>query len=250
MQEHAADPHGARAEAPRRAGYRYYPLVMAGFVTVLICSNVIGPGKVLEVDLPLLGTRVFSAGNLFFPLSYIFGDVMTEVYGYARARKIIWAGFGAMLFVTLMSFVILRLPGSPTEEYNAQLQPALEMVFGNTWRITVGSILAFWIGDFANSFVLARMKVMTRGRWLWTRTIGSTIVGQGIDSLVFYPIAWYGIWEASSLTQVIASNWMIKVSIEVLFTPLTYLVVGWLKRAEQEDFFDYDTDFTPFSLKD
>ena len=250
MQADATEPHGARAEAPLRAGYRYYPLVMAGFVTVLICSNVIGPGKVLEVDLPLLGTRRFSAGNLFFPLSYIFGDVMTEVYGYARARKVIWAGFGAMLFVTVMSFVILRLPGSPAEAYNAQLQPALEMVFGNTWRITVGSILAFWIGDFANSFVLARMKVMTRGRWLWTRTIGSTIVGQGIDSLVFYPIAWYGIWGVSSLTQVIASNWIIKVSIEVLFTPVTYLVVGWLKRAEQEDFFDYNTDFTPFSLKD
>jgi len=240
----------ASPAAGERRSYRYYSLIMAAFVTVLICSNTIGPAKVLEVDLAWLGTRKFGAGNIFFPLSYIFGDVLTEVYGYARARKVIWAGFGAMLFVTLMSWVILHLPASPSEPFNAQIQPALELVFGTTWRITVGSILAFWIGDFANSFVLARMKVLTRGRWLWTRTIGSTIVGQGIDSLVFYPIAFYGIWSTASMTEVVISNWILKVSIEVVFTPLTYLVVGWLKRTEHEDFYDFETDFTPFSLKD
>jgi uncharacterized integral membrane protein (TIGR00697 family) len=240
----------ASPAAGERRSYRYYSLIMAAFVTVLICSNTIGPAKVCELQLPLLGTLVFGAGNIFFPLSYIFGDVLTEVYGYARARKVIWAGFGAMLFVTLMSTVIIHLPPSPSAAFNEQIQPALELVFGNTWRITVGSILAFWIGDFANSFVLARMKVLTRGRWLWTRTIGSTIVGQGIDSVVFYPIAFSGIWSDSTMTKVIIFNWVFKVSIEVLFTPLTYLTVNWLKRAEHEDFYDYETDFTPFSLRD
>jgi queuosine precursor transporter len=247
MPEQRAQPSSAEA---RRPAYRYYSLIMAGFVTVLICSNTIGPGKVCELEVPFFGKLVFGAGNIFFPLSYIFGDVLTEVYGYARARKVIWAGFGAMLFVTLMSYVILHLPASSTEPFNAVLQPALEVVFGGTWRIVVGSIVAFWIGDFANSFVMARMKVLTRGRWLWTRTIGSTVVGQGVDSLVFYPIAFTGVWSPSTMANVIVFNWAFKVSIEVLFTPLTYLTVNWLKRAEQEDFYDFKTDFTPFSLKD
>jgi uncharacterized integral membrane protein (TIGR00697 family) len=246
MLEHAAQPLAGPSAEARRPSYRYYSLLMAGFVTVLICSNTIGPAKVCQ----LFGRFDFGAGNIFFPLSYIFGDVLTEVYGYARARKVIWAGFGAMLFVTLMSYVILHLPASPTEPFNTVLQPALELVFGGTWRIVIGSILAFWIGDFANSFVMARMKVLTRGRWLWTRTIGSTIVGQGIDSLVFYPIAFTGVWSPATMAHVIAFNWAFKVSIEVLFTPLTYLAVNWLKRAEQEDFYDFKTDFTPFSLKD
>ena len=233
-----------------RTGYRYYALLMSAFVTVLICSNVIGPGKVCEVHLPWIGAKSFGAGNIFFPLSYIFGDVLTEVYGYARARRVIWAGFGAMLFVTLMSWVILHLPPSPNEEFNVALQPALELVFGGTWRITIGSILAFWIGDFANSFVMAKMKVWTRGRFLWTRTIGSTVVGQGVDSMVFYPIAFLGIWEGTTMAQVVLFNWTFKVLIEVVFTPVTYLVVGYLKRAEGEDWYDEGTDFTPFSLKD
>jgi uncharacterized integral membrane protein (TIGR00697 family) len=246
MLEHAAQPLAGPSAEARRPAYRYYSLLMAGFVTVLICSNTIGPAKVCQ----LFGRFDFGAGNIFFPLSYIFGDVLTEVYGYARARKVIWAGFGAMLFVTLMSYVILHLPASPNEPFNTALQPALELVFGGTWRIVIGSIIAFWIGDFANSFVMARMKVLTRGRWLWTRTIGSTIVGQGIDSLVFYPIAFTGVWSPATMAHVIAFNWTFKVSIEILFTPLTYWAVHWLKRAEQEDFYDFQTDFTPFSLKD
>jgi len=233
-----------------RVGYRYYPLLMAAFVTVLISSNVIGPGKACRLELPLIGAFVFGAGNIFFPLSYIFGDVLTEVYGYAQARKVIWAGFGAMLFVTVMSYVIIHLPGSPDEPYNEVLQPALVVIFGNTWRITIGSLSAFWIGDFANSYIMARMKVLTRGRWLWTRTIGSTIVGQGVDSLVFYPIAFAGLWSATTMVKVVIFNWIFKVSVEAVFTPITYLVVGFLKRAEGEDFYDEDTDFTPFSLKD
>ena len=235
--------------------YRYYDLLMAGFVAVLLCSNLIGPAKVCAIDLPFAlpftGERlVFGSGNMFFPISYIFGDILTEVYGFARARKVIWAGFGAMLFATVMSWVIIHLPPASEEPFNATLQPALEVVFGGTWRIVVASIVAFWIGDFVNAYVLARMKVLTQGRWLWSRTIGSTIVGQGVDSLVFYPIAFLGIWSTDIVLTALLFNFLFKVSIEVLMTPATYVVVNALKRAEQEDFYDKRTDFTPFSLDD
>ncbi|MFN0006602.1 MAG: queuosine precursor transporter [Planctomycetota bacterium] len=230
--------------------YRYFALVMTGFVTVLLCSNLIGPAKTCEVRLPVLGAVVFGAGNLFFPISYIFGDVLTEVYGYARARKVIWAGFGALAFASVMSQVVIRMPAAASEPYNQVLQPAIETVFGSTWRIVVGSLLAFWAGDFVNSFVLAKMKVLTAGRFLWTRTIGSTITGQAVDSAIFYPLAFYGVWETETLAKVVLINWFIKVSVEVCFTPVTYAVVGFLKRAEHEDYYDRETDFTPFSLKD
>ncbi|MCB1748432.1 MAG: queuosine precursor transporter [Gammaproteobacteria bacterium] len=235
--------------------YRYYDLLMAAFVTVLLCSNLIGPGKVCEIGLPFtvpgLGTLlIFGAGNIFFPLSYIFGDVLTEVYGYARARKVIWAGFGAIIFATIMSQVIIRLPPSASEPFNAVLQPAIEVAFGGTWRIVVASIVAFWIGDFVNAYIMARMKLWTAGRYLWTRTIGSTVLGQGVDSLVFYPIAFYGIWNTDTLFAVLLFNFAFKVGVEVVMTPLTYLVIGWLKQAENEDYYDRDTDFTPFSLED
>ena len=227
-----------------RGRYRYYDLVMAGFVTVLLCSNLIGPGKVVS-----LGAISFGAGNLFFPISYIFGDILTEVYGYARSRRVIWAGFLAMLFATVMSAVVLAMPPDPTEPYNRVIQPALETVFGATWRIILASVVAFWLGDFANSYVLAKMKVRTEGRFLWMRTIGSTIVGQGIDSAVFYPIAFLGIWSTDVMLKVVLFNWAFKVGIEAALTPVTYKVVGALKRVEAEDYFDRDTNFTPFSLK-
>ena len=218
---------------------------MAAFVAVLLCSNLIGPGKTCV----LLGIT-FGAGNLFFPISYILGDVLTEVYGYARARKVIWAGFGAMAFATLMSYAVIHLPPDPNEPFNAAIQPALEVVFGNTGRIVAASMLAFWAGDFVNSYVLARMKLLTAGKYLWTRTIGSTMVGQLVDSALFYPIAFLGIWQPGTMLKVIAFNWAFKVSVEVLFTPITYAVVNGLKRAEREDYFDDRTNFTPFSLKD
>lgn len=234
--------------------YKYYDLLMAGFVTVLLCSNLIGTAKVGYVSfpttLPLFGDGLsFGAGNLFFPLGYIFGDVLTEVYGFARARKVIWAGFGAMVFASLMAWVIVHLPPSPDEPFNAQLQPAIEILYGNTWRIVVGSIVAFWVGDFANSFVMAKLKILTQGRLLWVRTIGSTLVGQGVDSLLFYPIAFAGIWSFDTLLSVIAFNWGFKLMVEVVMTPVTYFVVGKLKQAEHEDYYDSDTNFTPFSLK-
>ena len=229
--------------------YRFYDLLMAAFVTVLLCSNMIGPGKSCAVD--LFGHKlVFGAGNVFFPISYVFGDVLTEVYGYARARKVIWAGFGAMIFMTAMSWVVIHLPVNPAEPYNAIIQPGLETVFGNTPRIVLGSMLAFWCGDFVNSWVMAKMKLATQGKWLWTRTIGSTAVGQGVDSLLFYPIAFAAAWSTETMVEVIAFNWVFKIAIEVIMTPFTYALVGFLKRAEQEDFYDTDTQFTPFSLKD
>ena len=179
--------------------YKYYDLVLGGFVTVLLCSSLIGAGKTVSLELPFGTSIAFGAGNLFFPISYIFGDVLTEVYGYARARRAIWCGSAALLFATLMSQVLLMMPADPNEPFNQTLQPALEVVFGGTWRIALGSILAFWVGDFVNSYVLAKMKIRTQGRMLWARTIGSTVLGQLVDSAIFYPVAFAGIWTTRTL---------------------------------------------------
>ena len=228
-----------------RRHYRYYDLILGGFITVLLCSNLIGPAKSCMVA----GIK-FGAGNIFFPISYIFGDVLAEVYGYARARKVIWAGFFALIFATVMAQVIIHLPTNPDEPLNVSYQPAVELLFGGTWRIVAGSMVAFWVGDFANSYVLTKMKILTQGRHLWSRTIGSTIIGQALDSLIFYPIAFYGIWQNSELIKILAFNWLFKISIEVIFTPITYAVVGFLKREEQEDYYDHKTNFSPFTLRE
>src|SRR5215471_3436890 len=222
----------------RRRLYKYYDLVMASFVTILLCSNLIGAAKVCTV-----WGFTFGAGVLFFPISYIFGDILTEVYGYARARKVVWAGFGAIIFASFMSWVVVSLP--PAMGWNDQR--AYESVFGQTPRIVFASLAAFFAGEFANSFVLAKMKILTSGRYLWTRTIGSTIVGEGVDSLFFYPLAFLGVWQTRLVLTVMVSNYVIKVLWETIVTPITYLVVGFLKKTEHEDYYDYDTDFTPFS---
>ena len=226
--------------------YRYYDLVMAAFVAVLLCSNLIGPAKIAQVDLPLLGVVTFGAGVLFFPISYVFGDILTEVYGYARARKVIWAGFSAMLFASVMAAVVVALPPAP-EWRN---QAAYEVAFGSTWRIAVASLIAFLCGEFVNSYVLAKMKIATEGRWLWTRTIGSTIFGEAVDSMLFYPLAFYdgGLIPNALLPKIILAQFFGKVAVEVLFTPVTYRIVAALKRAEHEDFYDRRTDFNPFKL--
>jgi queuosine precursor transporter len=234
--------------------YRYYDLVMAAFVTVLLCSDLIGPGKVCRAEFGRwfgidLGVS-FGAGNLFFPISYIFGDVLTEVYGYARARKVIWAGFGALVFSAIMGFFVVHMAPDPAVPFNRQIQPAIETVFGSTWRIVAASMLAYWAGDFANSYVLAKMKILTRGRYLWTRTIGSTLVGEALDSAIFYPLAFFRVWPAGTIVSIVAFNCVFKVAVEVLFTPLTYLIINRLKRAEHEDYYDRNTNFTPFSLRD
>jgi queuosine precursor transporter len=175
----------------------------------------------------------------------VLGDVLTEVYGYARARRCIWAGFAAMLFMAFMSWVVVKLP--PAATWHGQ--DAYEQVFGQVPRIVLASICAFWAGEFANSFVLAKMKILTRGRHLWTRTIGSTLVGQAVDSLIFYPLAFYGVWDSSTLVVVLLTQWALKVSWEALLTPVTYAVVGFLKRREGVDVYDTGTDFTPFRAK-
>jgi queuosine precursor transporter len=224
--------------------FRYFDLVMAAFVTILLLSNVLGAGKRAEIDLPGIGLWPFGAGILFFPLSYVIGDILTEVYGYSRARRCIWVGFVATLFMAFMSWVVVALPAA----HDWPGQEAYESVFGQVPRIVFASVIAFWVGEFANSYVLARMKVLTNGRHLWTRTIGSTIVGQGIDSLIFYPLAFYGApgWPVEAMLAVMATQFLLKVSWEALLTPVTYAVVGFLKRREGLDVYDVGTDFTPF----
>ena len=228
--------------------YRYYDLVMAAFVAVLLCSNFIGAAKQTTIELPLLGATTFGAGVLFFPISYIFGDILTEVYGYGRDRRVVWAGFGVLVFASFMAWVVIRLPPAGSE-FMKSYQPSLEAVFGNSWRIALGSMIAFWAGSFSNSYVLAKMKIWTAGRWLWTRTIGSTLVGELVDSLLFYAIAFYGIWAAADVLQIAINQYVLKTLWEVVMTPVTYRVVGFLKRAESEDYFDRGTDFNPFRLR-
>ena len=226
--------------------YRYYDLIMAAYVTILLCANLIGASKTTTLHLPVIGNVTFLAGVLFFPLSYIFGDILTEVYGYARDRRVVWAGFGAAAFAAFMAWVIVTLP--PAAD-GAENQAHVAAIFGNTPRIVAGSIVAFWCGSFVNSFVMARMKVLTRGRWLWTRTIGSTLCGELVDSALFYSIAFYGLWGTQHLLEVMTTQYVLKSGWEIVMTPVTYRVVGFLKRTEHEDYYDRDTDFTPFSLK-
>jgi uncharacterized integral membrane protein (TIGR00697 family) len=228
--------------------YKYYDFVMAAFVTVLLCSNLIGAAKAAEVTLPVLGTVTFGAGVLFFPVSYIFGDVLTEVYGYGRDRRVIWAGFGALIFAAVMSTVVLALKPA-ADPFNAEYQSHLAAVFGNTPRIVAGSLIAFWCGSFVNSYVLAKMKLWTKGRRLWTRTIGSTLCGELVDSSLFYVIAFYGIWSEQQLIAVAIAQYFLKSGWEVVMTPVTYKVVNFLKEKENEDYFDRGTNFNPFRLK-
>ena len=256
--------------------FRYYDLVMAAFVAILLLSNIIGAAKLTFVSVPLWpegwwpapdGTFIYGAGILFFPLGYVIGDVLTEIYGFAKARRVIWVGTAAMLFLAFMSYIVTALPPfdgwecaasgfggerpitsttNPAIPGGAICQSTYESVFGSTWRIVVASITAFWAGEFVNSFVMAKMKVWTKGRALWTRTIGSTVVGQGVDSLIFYPVAFFGIWTTDAVLTVMVTNWALKVAWEAVLTPVTYVVVNRLKKAEGVDLFDLDTDFSPF----
>ncbi len=230
----------APAAAPATRTYRYYDLIMAAFVCVLLCSNLIGVTKIVTI-----GGFTFGGGILFFPLSYLFGDILTEVYGYARSRKVVWAGFGALAFASFMSWVVVNLP--PAASWHGQEH--LEAVFGSTWRTSLSSLAGYMCGEFANSVTLAKIKVKTEGRFLWLRFVCSTIVGEAADTLVFYPLAFFGQWTNEQLLAVMVANYSLKVLWEIFATPLTYAVVGALKRAEGEDYYDRDTNFTPFSLK-
>ncbi len=241
-----------RPETKTQPHFRYYDLVMAAFVTVLLLSNIIGAAKLSAIPVDFWpeglwpapeGMFIFGAGILFFPVSYVIGDVLTEVYGYPRARRVIWTGFAAMVFMALMSWAVVAMP--PADGWGGQ--DAYESVFGLVPRIVLASIIAFWAGEFVNSYVLARMKIWTRGKALWSRTIGSTVFGQAVDSAIFYPVAFLGIWETSAVLTVMVTNWALKVLWEAVLTPVTYLVVGRLKQAEGVEIFDTDTDFSPFA---
>jgi len=239
----AAPPHSSNANFNSNPGtrpYRYYDLIMAGFVAVLLCSNLIGPAKVAQV-----GGVQFGAATLFFPISYIFGDILTEVYGYARARRVVWMGFGAMVFASLMAAIVVALPAAPQWAHQA----AYETVFGATWRVACASLLGFWAGELCNSYVLAKLKIKTQGKHLWLRTIGSTLIGEGIDTLIFFPVALYGILPDGLLASIMLTNYILKCGWEILATPLTYVIVKALKRAEQEDYYDRSTNFNPFRVQ-
>ncbi|WP_374410918.1 queuosine precursor transporter [Novosphingobium colocasiae] len=285
MQQSSSSPAPASlARLDGRSGarrhFRLFDYAMVAFVAILLLSNLIGAAKLSWIDVsgavsatPWLpwhwlvndsGKMLFGAGILFFPVSYVLGDVLTEVYGYANARRCVWAGFFALIFMAFMSFVVVAMPsaaewgcaqsGDPAyaglvraSSAGAVCQSTYVSVFGSTWRIVLASLLAFWAGEFVNSFVLARMKVMTEGRFLWMRTIGSTVFGEGVDSLIFYPVAFLGTWETHSVVVVMVTNWALKVTWEVVLTPVTYAVVGFLKRHEGVDVFDDNTDFSPFA---
>jgi queuosine precursor transporter len=220
--------------------FKYYDFIMAAFVTILLCSNIIGAEKVVSV-----WGFSFGAGILFFPISYFFNDILTEVYGYARSRKVVWAGFAALGFASFMSWVVVTLPPAKGWVH----QDAYVVVFGQTTRIVIAWLLAFFSGEFVNSYVLAKMKIYTTGKFLWMRTIGSTIAGEAADSIIFYPIAFYGFWPTDLVIQVMITNYVLKVTWEIVATPLTYKVVNFLKRKENEDYYDRGTNFTPFSIE-
>lgn len=227
--------------------YKYFDLIMAAFVAVLLCSNLIGVPKATYIDLPFYGKFTFGTGVLFFPISYLFGDILTEVYGYKRSRRVIWAGFGALAFASFMAFIVTSLP--PSDKMSPGMNDAITSLFGQTWRIILASLTAFWVGEFVNSFVLAKLKLATEGKYLWMRTIGSTFAGEAVDSLIFYPIAFLGTWPTEQVISVMIGNYLLKVLWEVLATPLTYKIVAFLKKAEHEDYFDRDTNFNPFTLE-
>ncbi|RME82476.1 MAG: VUT family protein [Caldilineae bacterium] len=252
-----------------KRSYRYYDIVMVLFVTVLLMSNIASSAKLIDLGISVFGLRLaFDGGTILFPLSYIFGDILTEVYGYARGRRVIWTGFACALLMVVTFWLLGRLPGDPewgrfvyenmaavvgSAPANATAfgQAAYDAILGgvSTGAIIVASLVAYWAGEFSNSYVLARMKVLTGGRWLWTRTIGSTLVGEGVDTVLFVLIATFlGVFPWSIALSLIVANYVFKVGIEVGFTPLTYALVNTLKRVENEDYFDRDTDFNPFHL--
>jgi hypothetical protein len=223
---------------PRPQGYRYFDLIMALFVAVLLISNV-ASSKIVDV-----GPFTFDGGTLLFPISYIFGDILTEVYGYRRSRRVIWAGFACAGLMAAVFALVGALP--PAEGW--ENQEAYEAILGTTPRIVLGSLIAYFAGEFSNSYTLAKMKIWTQGRWLWTRTIGSTLVGEGVDTVLFVTIAFAGTMPWSLFWSIVVSNYVFKVGLEAVMTPVTYQITGYLKRTENEDVYDVDTDFNPFKL--
>jgi uncharacterized integral membrane protein (TIGR00697 family) len=240
----------SQALADKR-NYRYLDLITAVFVTVLVVSNIASSAKIVDWGFSIFGIRMaFDAGTLLFPVSYIFGDILTEVYGYQRSRRVIWTGFFCLALSAVVFWVVRTLPGEPTWQKYAG-QSAYDAILGgmSTGGIVLASLMGYWAGEFSNSITLAKMKILTKGRWLWSRTIGSTLIGELVDTLVFILIAsLFSVFPWSLFLTLVLTNYIFKCSIEALMTPVTYLVVNGLKRVEREDYFDRDTNFTPFQI--
>ncbi len=228
--------------------YKYYDFIMAAFVCVLVCSNLIGPAKVTQINAPFVGTLTFGAGVLFFPISFIFGDILTEVYGYAASRRVIWAGFAGLAFASIMAWIIVALPPAPFWHNQAEY----EVAFGNTWRISLAGLIAFAVGEFVNSFIMAKMKIVSAGKHLWQRTITSTVFGEVVDTTIFVPLAFWnsGIIPNDKIPLIIGAQIVAKITVEVAFTPIMYKIVAFLKSAEAVDYYDNKTNFNPFRLNE
>jgi uncharacterized integral membrane protein (TIGR00697 family) len=225
--------------------YRYFDLILGLFVAILLISNIV---SVKAVVIPLPFTKLhfsFDGGTLLFPFSYIFADVLTEVYGYERSRRVIWSGFFGLVLMAFLIWLVGIIPPDPLWKSDGAYQQLLM----TAPRIALASIIAYFAGEFSNSYILSRMKILTKGKYLWTRTIGSTVIGEFIDSLLFVSIAFLGVWPNSLLIQVLISNYIFKTIYEIAATPLTYAVTGWLKRRELEDHYDYTANYNPFLLK-
>ncbi|MEI7637596.1 MAG: queuosine precursor transporter [Syntrophus sp. (in: bacteria)] len=231
--------------------FKYYDMIMALFVTVLIMSNILSSAKIVDWGISLFGIPLaFDAGTILFPVSYIFGDILTEVYGYRRSRRVIWMGFSCLILSSLLLHCVKLMPGEALWQKTAGQAAYNAILSGMTsGGIVLASLLGYWLGEFSNSYVLAKMKILTRGRWLWTRTVGSTLVGEGIDTLVFVAVAvLFGVFPAALFVTLALTNYLFKVGVEVLMTPVTYAAVGALKRVEHEDYYDRGTNFNPFRI--
>jgi queuosine precursor transporter len=241
---------GAAAPTPGDRPLRFFDLVTAAFVTVLIVSNVASSAKIVDWGVSVFGLRLsFDAGTILFPVSYIFGDVLTEVYGYRRSRRVIWTGFACLAASAFVLWIVRLLPGEAGWQASVG-QAAFEKVLGgmSSGGIVAASLVAYLAGEFSNSVVLARMKVLTRGRWLWMRTVGSTLVGEAVDSAVFVLVAAAArVFPWEIVPALLLTNYLFKTAIEVVMTPVTYRIVGALKRAEGEDVYDRGTNFNPFA---
>ena len=232
--------------------YRYFDLIMAVFVTVLVVSNIASSAKIVDWGFSVFGIRMaFDAGTILFPVSYIFGDILTEVYGYKNSRRVIWVGFGCLALSALIFGVVRILPGEAEWQKYAGQAAYLAILGGmSSGGIVLASLAGYWSGEFTNSLILAKMKLLTRGRWLWTRTIGSTIAGELVDTVVFVTIAsLFKVFPWSLFLTLILTNYLFKCAVEALMTPVTYVAVASLKKVEQEDYYDRGTNFNPFMLK-
>ena len=232
--------------------YRFFDIILGIFIAVLLISNIASSAKIVDLGFSIKNIRMaFDAGTILFPIGYVFGDILTEVYGYQRSRRVIWTGFFALALAALIFWVISILPGEVTWQGYAG-DHAYQSILGgmSSGGIVLASLAGFWLGEFSNSFILAKMKILTRGRWLWSRTIGSTLVGEMVDTVMFVVVASaFGVFPWSLFLTLTLTNYLFKVAVEVLMTPVTYLIVRALKRAEGEDFYDRDTNFNPFVMQ-